>query len=186
MTVWFSADLHLGHDKDFIYEPRGFHSVQENAENILENFHNVLQKGDSLYLLGDVLVGPNSNYYLKYLRKLPVNLHLVWGNHDTDRRKILLQTLPNTIEVIGYSGIIKFGKKKFYLCHYPTITSNVTDEKRPWDRLICLYGHTHQKQNFYNDNPFIYHVGVDSHNCFPVSLDEIINDISNKILSSAF
>ena len=46
--------------------------------------------------------------------------------------------------------------------------------------IINLYGHTHQQTNFFNDNPFMYHVGVDSHDCYPVSIDEIIYDIKEK------
>ena len=34
--------------------------------------------------------------------------------------------------------------------------------------------------NFYMDNPAMYHVGMDSHNCYPVLLDTIIEDINQK------
>ena len=31
--IWFTSDLHLGHDKDFIVKARGFETVEEmNAE----------------------------------------------------------------------------------------------------------------------------------------------------------
>lgn len=45
---------------------------------------------------------------------------------------------------------------------------------------LNLFDHTHQKDNFYEDNFFMYHVGIDSHNCYPVSLDTVIEDIKNK------
>ena len=35
--------------------------------------------------------------------------------------------------------------------------------------------------NFYNEIPFMYHVGMDSHNCTPVLLEDIINEITEKI-----
>ena len=44
-----------------------------------------------------------------------------------------------------------------------------------------LFGHTHQHTNFYQDIPFMYHVGVDSHNCCPVLLDKAINDMNKKV-----
>ena len=47
--------------------------------------------------------------------------------------------------------------------------------------MINLYGHTHQTDNFYKDNPFMYHVGLDSHNCNPVSAEEVSEDIHNKV-----
>ena len=30
------------------------------------------------------------------------------------------------------------------------------------------------------DNPFLYHVGLDSHECTPVHFDEVIADIRNR------
>jgi calcineurin-like phosphoesterase family protein len=65
------------------------------------------------------------------------------------------------------------------LSHYPTITSNV-DEAYLSQHLFNLYGHTHQKTKFYNDIPWIYNVGVDSHNCTPVDIDQIIEDCRIK------
>jgi calcineurin-like phosphoesterase family protein len=46
---------------------------------------------------------------------------------------------------------------------------------------INLFGHTHQTKNFYNDIPFMYHVGMDSHNCTPVLLDDAIEEMKNKV-----
>ena len=35
--------------------------------------------------------------------------------------------------------------------------------------------------DFYQDIPFMYHVGPDSHNCYPVCFEQIIVDIKNKV-----
>ena len=44
-----------------------------------------------------------------------------------------------------------------------------------------LHGHTHQQTNWLDPtNPFMYHVGLDSHNCTPVSIEEIKADIKQK------
>ena len=33
--IWFTSDPHLGHDKDFVWQARGFESIDEmNAEII--------------------------------------------------------------------------------------------------------------------------------------------------------
>ena len=47
-------------------------------------------------------------------------------------------------------------------------------------QVINLFGHTHQTTNFYNDNPYMYHVGVDSHDCYPVLLEDILESIKIK------
>ena len=76
--------------------------------------------------------------------------------------------------------IYKYKKAIFWLSHYPTITSNYDDDK-PWAKhLVCLFGHTHQEQPFYNDNPYMFNVGMDAHNCTPISIEEIIENIRNK------
>jgi len=47
--------------------------------------------------------------------------------------------------------------------------------------VINLHGHTHQQTNFLQpDNPFMYHVGMDSHNCTPVHIDEVMTDIRQR------
>jgi calcineurin-like phosphoesterase family protein len=46
---------------------------------------------------------------------------------------------------------------------------------------LNLYGHTHQKTNFYNDIPYSYHVGVDSHENCPVHVRKIIEDMREKV-----
>ena len=67
-----------------------------------------------------------------------------------------------------------------YLSHYPTLTANF-DEKHFSQHVINLHGHTHQQTNFLQpDNPFMYHVGMDSHNCTPVHIDEVLTDIRNR------
>ena len=178
--IYLASDLHLFHNQSFIYEPRGFSSAQENVDTIMRNFHSVLTKDDELYILGDVLVGPNSDEGLSYLTELPCNLHLLWGNHDTDRRKVLLSTLPNVVETLGCGSMLKYGKWSFLLSHYPTITANYDDYSKPLKmRVWNLYGHTHSNNKFeYMDKGLqSFNVAVDAHNCYPVSIEEIMNYI---------
>ena len=44
-----------------------------------------------------------------------------------------------------------------------------------------FYGHTHQTSNFYNDMPYMYHVGVDSHDGYPVDIDVAIEEMHQKV-----
>lgn len=113
------------------------------------------------------------------LNKLNGKIHIILGNHDTNSRISLYSQLEQVVEVT-YATMIKYKKGLFYLSHYPTFTANY-EEEGPWHKnIINLYGHTHQQTNFFNDNPFMYHVGVDSHDCYPVSIDEIIIDIQKQ------
>ena len=60
------------------------------------------------------------------------------------------------------------------------MTSNLEKSANLKEHTINLFGHTHQKTNFYQGIPFMYHVGLDSHNCKPVSLEEVLSDIGKE------
>ena len=164
--IYLSSDLHLGHNKSFIYEPRGFQSAQQNVDAIFHRFNITLQEEDDLYLLGDNLVGPDSDIYTNYLQALPCNLHLLWGNHDSDRRKGMLSKLPNVVETLGHGAILKYKKWRFLLTHYPCLTANYDDYNKPLRaRLWNLHGHTHSQNSFefMNKGWQSYNVSVDAH-----------------------
>lgn len=179
--AYFRPSLtHLGHDKSFIYEPRGFKTAKENAVIIYENLRRTVEPTDDLYILGDTLVGADSDEYLSWLAEIPVRMHLLWGNHCTDRRKALLSTLPNVVETLGCGSMLKYGKWSFLLSHYPTITANYDDYSKPLKRRVWnLHGHTHSNNKFqYMDMGWqSYNVSVDAHNCCPVNIETIITDI---------
>ena len=51
-----------------------------------------------------------------------------------------------------------------------------------WHNLVInFYGHTHQTEDFYKDYVNMYHVGVDSHNCYPVLIDDALATVKEKI-----
>lgn len=173
--IWFTSDLHFNHDREFIYKPRGFNSVYEMNEAIISNWNRVVNSEDNVFLLGDVMLG-NNEIGIKMLKQLKGNIHIIRGNHDTDTRLEYYYDSWNVI-AIEAAKYVKINGQNFFLCHYPTITSNLEKTGHLREHLINLYGHTHQKTNFYNDMPFCYHVGVDSHDCTPVSLEQILSDI---------
>ena len=176
--IWLSSDLHLGHNKSFIYESRGFLSIEEMNNNIIKNFNNVIANDDDLYLLGDTFLGDLTTG-INLFNQLPGKIHLIWGNHCTDNRKIAMSQCHNVVEVVGFAGMLHYHKYHFYLSHFPALTTNFDDYQRPLkQRTLCLAGHTHSQIKFELCNS--YNVAVDAHNCYPVSIDEIINDFIIK------
>lgn len=175
--IYLSSDLHFNHNKPFIYADRGFSSVDEMNTAIIDNFNSVLTDRDDLYLLGDTLMGNTSETILLF-QQLKGKIHLIWGNHDTSNRKRILAQQPNVVEVLGYADILTYGKQNFYLCHFPTITTNF-DEDKPLNRkLLCLAGHTHSTEKF--DPCGSYNVAVDAHNCRPVSIETVLEDFKKR------
>lgn len=176
--IWFTSDTHFGHNKEFLYEPRGFVSISDHDWNIIRDWNSIVGIDDEVYHLGDVMLN-NNDYGLHCLNQLNGKIHIIRGNHDTDTRTQLYDQCINVVEVCSAKEL-KIGKNYLWLCHYPTITANYDDNK-PWAKhLINIYGHTHQKTKFYNDNPYMYCVCLDAHNNHPVELQTILTDIKNK------
>jgi len=178
MELYLTSDTHFCHTPNFLWEPRGFSSVEEMNEAIVERWNKVVKPNDRVIHLGDVMLS-DTEKGLEYFKRLNGEICLIFGNHDSPRRQEELAKLPNVI-ILGYAHVFKYKKLTFYVSHYPTLTGNY-DEKYFSQHVINLHGHTHQQANFlYPNNPFIYHVGVDSHNCTPVHIDEVITDIRQR------
>ena len=179
--IWVSSDLHFNHDREFIYVPRGFKTVGEMNETILKNFKEDINSDDEVYLLGDLMLGgpDKMEQGLEFIREIPGRLHLVRGNHDTKLRWANYAKLPNVVELKN-AIYLDYHKYHFYMSHYVSLTGNLEKESLH-QCTINLYGHTHQMNNFYRDIPFLYHVGVDSHNCHPIALDSAIEEMKLKI-----
>ncbi len=176
--IWVTSDLHFCHDRAFLYEPRGFTNVWDMNETIVKNWNEVVGPEDTVYLLGDVMLNDNETG-LKLLKQLKGHIIIVLGNHDTDVRAALYKECWN-VRSVELAAKIKYKGYHFFMTHYPCLTANL--EKESLKQCTCnLYGHTHQKTNFFQDMPFMYHVGVDSHNCYPVLLDDIIEEMEAKV-----
>ena len=176
--IFLTSDLHLGHDKDFVVQARGFETVEEMNAEIIRRWNERVYPDDDVYVLGDLTLG-DVEEGIRLIAKLNGYLHIMRGNHDTDKKVERYLELPNVVS-IQYADVLKYGKAVFWMGHYPTITANYDDDK-PWAKhVVCLFGHTHQEQPFYNNNPYMYNVGMDAHNCTPITIDEIIADIREK------
>lgn len=182
-NIFFISDTHFGHNKEFLYCPRGFSNVKEMGEQIVKNWNEKVNPEDTVYHLGDIIFGTpgtiDFNMSIELIKQLNGNIILIRGNHDSDAK---IKELFNTkcITCCEWADMLTINKQKIYLAHYPTLTANF-DDKAFSKHVIALHGHTHQTSNFlYADNPFLYHVGVDSHNCAPVHIDEILTDIHNR------
>lgn len=176
--IYFTSDLHFNHDRAFIYEPRGFHSIEESNKVLFDNWNSTVAATDTVYMLGDLFMGDDLDYVRDTLPKLNGWIHIIRGNHDTDPKMEIYRDAPN-IMAIGTAINIKLGDRHFYLSHYPTITANLNDN--PQTAVFNLHGHIHSRQKFYEDRPYMYNVAVDAQNNRPVSLDQVMHDIDAEI-----
>lgn len=179
--IYLTSDFHFNHDREFIWRSRGFQSIGEMNEAIIERYNSIVTEEDDVYILGDLMLGGPAALQngIEYIGRLNGKLHIVRGNHDSVTRWIMFRSLSNVVEVEN-SIYLDYEGHHFYLSHYPSITGSLHSDNLK-HMTLNLYGHTHQKTNFFEDMPFMYHVGVDSHDCKPVNIEEIIPEMNYKM-----
>ena len=183
--IWVTSDWHFNHNREFIWRARGFSSVEEMNENIIERYNSVVGENDIVYCLGDCGLGGAGqealNQLKNYIERLNGTIIIVQGNHCTNKRIELYRQCKN-VQRVEVATTLKYKKYHFYLSHYPTLTGNLEKESLK-QMTLGLFGHTHQKEHFFRDLPYMYNVGVDAHNCYPVLLDNVIAEMETKVNS---
>ena len=60
MAVWYTADLHFGHDNIMSHSARPFRDVQHMDASLLETLWSKVLPEDQLWIIGDFAVGPKA------------------------------------------------------------------------------------------------------------------------------
>ena len=79
--LFFTADVHLGHEKIIQHDGRPFSTVQEMDEALIDNWNSVVGEDDRIWCLGD-LVFRSQAPFMYYLSRLNGKIHFIRGNHD--------------------------------------------------------------------------------------------------------
>ena len=74
--IWITSDLHLGHNKPFLYEPRGFKNIQEHDETIIKNWNSIIKYNDDIVCDLTTKKGPHKDDYVKCVSKLK-NIYII-------------------------------------------------------------------------------------------------------------
>ena len=108
---YFTSDLHIGHDKDFIWAARGFTSIEEHDTQILKNWNNIVTSEDTVYILGDLCMGGNEAEWDRIYKNLNGNKIVITGNHDT-ANKIARYELEYNMTYYGLAAKYRYSKKR--------------------------------------------------------------------------
>lgn len=171
MTTYFTADPHFGHDNVISHAQRPFETLEEMEQALVRNINAKVGRYDTLYILGDFSFKQLQNYSNKIRAKIKCKqVHLVRGNHD----KSYAQDSP--FSTVSDYKELKIEGHKFVLFHYPIQHPNWNGCHRG---SIHLHGHIHSRGMDYNlqqreQGIARYDVGVDAHNFYPVSAEEIL------------
>ena len=97
--IFFTSDTHFNHDREFVYSPRGFKTIQEMNGTLVKNWNETVGNDDDIYVLGDFFLGTDFNYIQEVLNKLNGRIHLVTGNHDTPSKITEYTSWNNIYEI---------------------------------------------------------------------------------------
>ena len=148
-------------------------------ETLIKNWNETVTNQDVIYVLGDFFLGTDEEFIYQTIKRLNGEIHLIYGNHDTPKKIELYKNTYGRIYCEGYATKIKYKKREFYLSHYPTLTASL--EQDPNRAVINLFGHTHSKDKFYEDRPYMYNVAVDANDNKPVEIEEILTAFNDKV-----
>lgn len=166
MATYFTADTHFFHKNIIPYCNRPFADVQEMNNVLVENWNSKIKQNDIVYHLGDFYFG-SEKQLIEIRKKLNGNICICLGNHDKIRERN--KPLFGFVKDIHY---LKLHGEHFCLCHYAFRTW-----RKSGHGSINLFGHSHGALPPIGRS---LDVGVDCHNYFPISFDEVMALIPSK------
>ena len=169
--IWFTSDLHFCHNNILNYEPdsRPFNTIEEMNEALVQKWNDKVSIEDTVYVLGDLSMG-RVEVAIEYIKRLNGKIILIRGNHDTPKRIEAYKEIGIEVHDIFY---LPYKGRYFILCHFPIANEEfirmVIEDN---SEVVNLYGHIHSNAPLgYNNGT--YHVGVDTNNLAPISLEQI-------------
>lgn len=165
--IYFTSDLHLGHENVIKFENRPFSNVAEMNCALIANYNVMVKPNDTVYILGDLAYRIPTDEANKLIAGLNGRKFLITGNHDKKYDESLFE------EIAAYKEI-KFDGNNFILMHYPFMEWN-----KMYHGSYHLHGHIHSVGSDYNlDNKNNgikrYDVGVDANNFYPIAITSIV------------
>lgn len=174
--IYFIADPHFGHE--FVSKKRGFPTVEEHDNTLIENWNKVVDNGDRIYILGDFIwtnIEPSS-----ILTKLNGQKYVIQGNHDKINPHTEQKFLKYVNWIKDYFVLkIKVGPNipsiRIVLFHYPI---------EVWDAdhygSFHLFGHIHKECRHKEMSvlPNRFNVSADVINFTPIEWEEILKKLN--------
>lgn len=166
--IYFTSDLHLGHESILRFCERPFDSVEEMNRKLISNFNAIVKPEDTVYILGDVSYKINLSEANAMIAKLNGRKHLIRGNHDKRYDASLFE------EVCDIKQIFEHGRH-FTLMHYPML-----EWAKMRSKSIHLHGHMHNQGMDYNlqckaEGIRRFDVGVDANGYYPVAITTVLD-----------
>jgi len=182
--VFFTSDLHFGHENVIRFDNRPFASVEEMDAELIRRWNDKVACGDLVYVLGDMIWNTKGDDAVTLIKSLNGQIILIKGNHErflhNAQAKKALAAVKDYDEI---SVTLEDGTaRRCVLSHYFIPMYNGHR-----NQAIHLHGHSHFSDeadyeidfaaylNTHGIQNEIYNVGCMYWNYEPVTLDEIIH-----------
>jgi len=182
MTIWFTADLHLGHHNIIEYCQRPFSDVDAMNTALVDRWNSAVDPADTVYVVGDFALGKIADT-LPLASRLRGHKILVAGNHDRcwDGNGKRSDGWTERYLTAGFEQVVQgqtcidIGEHPVRICHFPyrgdslihdRFTDCRPDDKGDW----LIHGHVHEK---WVQQGRMINVGVDANDFRPVDIDTI-------------
>jgi len=173
-NCYFTSDTHFYHKNVLKYQEaeRPFDDVMEMNEEIIKRHNEVVTKKDDIYYIGDFAFTGNNNI-CDILKRLNGRKHFVFGNHDRQMRHKSVEPYFDWMRSYHDLNLKQYGYKMppMVLFHYP-----IDNWNRKFHGAYHLFGHTHSSKF---DQVGRMNVGIDSHNLYPWSLEDVIENLKS-------
>lgn len=167
-NIWFTSDTHLNHANfiNFTLEDgspaRPFKTVEEMNETLIQNWNSVVTEQDHIWHLGDVIMGPTSEFP-SILSRLNGKKRMLLGNHDRLKGTELIRFFQKV-------ELWRIFKEHNFICtHVPIHPSTFRKVE------FNVHGHIHHNvvQSAWGPDHAYINVCVEHTNYAPIHLDEV-------------
>lgn len=181
-TVWFTADLHLGHRNIIRYSGRPFADADEMDLALIDRWNEVVEAEDTVWVLGDMALGRITET-LPLVGSLRGRKLLLAGNHDRcwagHGRKA--EGWADRYLDAGFAEVhqgvvpLRVGGTDVVACHFPyrgdsQDQDRYNEHRPPDDGRWLLHGHVHER---WRQRDRMVNVGVDVWDFRPVAEREL-------------
>src|SRR6478736_1753276 len=188
---FFTSDTHFWHARIIELSNRPFRDVEHMNEEIILRWNSKVAPTDTVFHLGDVMLGQNFVEHLPLLGRLNGHKTLVVGNHDrmfgkmsTEKYDRWMNAYGEHFDDIVEAKLVTIGEHNVYLSHFPYDGDGEGKEDRYTefrildDGTTLVHGHTHSPKGITRSKrgTLQIHVGQDAWNYEPVS-EEMISFI---------
>jgi len=180
VTVWYTSDLHFGHQ--LVAGERGFGSPSAHDLKLISNWNKLVADDDLVWVLGDISIRPQ---FLHSVRFLSGRKQLITGNHDQvfPMHRDAYKHQPEWLKY--FESIQPFARRKaagveFLMSHFPYSADSkdvvrFSQYRLKDEGMLLVHGHLHVPEKVHPDRPRQVHVGLDAWDLKPAKEDDVLD-----------